>query len=58
MVKWYPQAALATLMLACLNLAGCAAVKGIFKAGVWVGVIGVALVIGLIFAIGRMFSRS
>jgi hypothetical protein len=27
---------------------GCAVVGGIFKAGVWVGVIGVVLVVGLI----------
>jgi len=58
MVKWYSKAALAALMLVCLNLAGCALIEGIFKAGVWVGVIGIALVIGVIFVIGRMFTRS
>jgi hypothetical protein len=42
----------------CLSLAGCAVVKGIFKAGVWVGVLGVCAVLGLIvFAASRLGRR-
>jgi hypothetical protein len=37
------------ILLLCLSLTGCDLVKGIFKAGVWVGVIGVFAVIALIF---------
>jgi hypothetical protein len=39
---------LTIFMLACMQLTGCSVVKGIFKAGVWVGVLGVFAVIGLI----------
>jgi hypothetical protein len=42
------------LALASSFLAGCEAIAGIFRAGMWVGVIGVLLVIGLIvFFVGR-----
>jgi hypothetical protein len=41
----HPVLLLAPLMLAS---SGCAAVEGIFKAGVWVGVVGVLLVVALI----------
>jgi hypothetical protein len=37
------------ILLLCLSLTGCDLVKGIFKAGVWVGVLGVFAVIALIF---------
>jgi len=34
---------------------GCEAIKDIFKAGVWVGVVGVLLVIGLVlYVLGKM----
>jgi len=36
------------LTLTALALSGCAAVEGIFKAGVWVGVLLVIIVLGLI----------
>lgn len=41
---------IAFLCLLCIvaGLSSCSVVGGIFKAGVWVGVIGVILVIGLI----------
>jgi uncharacterized membrane protein YkvI len=36
---------------------GCAAVEGIFKAGVWVGVIAAVIVIGLVlFLVSRIAS--
>jgi hypothetical protein len=45
-------------LLLCLNLTGCELVKGIFKAGVWVGVIGVFAVIALIvFALSKLVRR-
>jgi hypothetical protein len=37
------------LFFASTFLAGCEAIAGIFRAGFWVGAIGVLLVIGLIF---------
>jgi hypothetical protein len=36
------------LVLATIPLAGCELAQGIFKAGVWVGVLGVAIVIGIV----------
>jgi hypothetical protein len=36
------------LFVATVTLAGCELIGGIFKAGVWVGVIGVFVVIGLL----------
>jgi hypothetical protein len=48
---------LLAIAIASSALTGCEAVKGIFKAGVWTGVILVAVVIGLIFAVmGRAKS--
>jgi hypothetical protein len=39
-------------------LIGCKAIETIFKAGVWVGVIGVALVLMLILGLTRMLRGS
>jgi hypothetical protein len=36
------------LVLLVLSLPGCAVVGGIFKAGVWVGVLAVVLIVGII----------
>lgn len=36
------------VLLACVGLTGCELVKGIFKAGVWTGVLGVFAVIALV----------
>ncbi len=41
-----------------LSLNGCAIIGDIFKAGVWAGVIAVALVIGLLLALVRMVGGS
>ena len=47
------------LWLLSLNLAGCAVVKGIFKAGVWVGVLGVCAVLALMmYGASRLGRRS
>jgi hypothetical protein len=40
-----------------LGLSGCAAIEGIFKAGVWVGVIAVAFVLLVAFGLVRMLSK-
>ena len=40
-----------------LFLSGCAAIEGIFKAGVWVGVIGVAIVLAVAFGLVRLMRR-
>ena len=42
------------ILLACLfavitTMSSCAAIEGIFKAGVWVGVLVVVLIVGIIF---------
>jgi hypothetical protein len=36
------------LLLLLLSMSGCAVVGGIFKAGVWVGVLSVVVVVGLL----------
>jgi hypothetical protein len=47
------------LWLLSINLAGCAVVKGIFKAGVWVGVLGVCAVLGLLmYGASKLGRRS
>jgi hypothetical protein len=56
MVRGHSQVALAALAIVAINLSGCAAIKGIFKAGVWVGVIGVVLLVALVAGIGKMFA--
>jgi hypothetical protein len=40
-----------------LSLSGCAAIEGIFKAGVWVGVIAVAFVLAVAFGLVRLLSH-
>ena len=40
-----------------VSSAGCAAVAGIFKAGVWVGVIGAVLLIAVVLLIFGRMSR-
>jgi hypothetical protein len=47
------------LWLLSLNLAGCGVVKGIFKAGVWFGVLSVCVVLGLVmYGASRLGRRS
>ena len=48
--------AISAIPVAALSLSGCAAIEGIFKAGVWVGVIAVAIVLAVIFGLVRAFS--
>jgi hypothetical protein len=47
--------AIVFLLLISLTLSGCDAIASIFRAGVWVGVLGVLLVLGLI---GFVVSRA
>ena len=47
------------LVFSSIFLTGCAAITGIFKAGVWTGIIIVVLVVGLIiFLVSRMSSKD
>lgn len=46
-----------TLVTALAGATGCQVVGDIFKAGIWVGVIVVGVVIAAIFGLARMFSR-
>ncbi len=43
------------ILFSIISLSGCELVGDIFKAGMWVGVIGVALVVGLVlFVLGKL----
>jgi len=42
---------------ASLALSGCSAIETIFKAGVWTGVIAVALALAVVFGLVRVLSR-
>ena len=48
---------LPALIVASAGLTGCAAIKGIFKAGVWTGVLGLVLLIALVGG-GLSFLRG
>jgi len=48
----------AAIAAASSMLLGCEAIKGIFKAGVWVGVIGVALILMLGLGLTKMLRGS
>jgi hypothetical protein len=50
-------AALALLLALAVGVAGCAAVGGIFKAGLWVGVIVAVLVVVVVLLLVRSMSR-
>jgi len=49
MTKFNLKTALFFILLMAISLISCQAIESIFKAGVWVGVIGVVLVIAIIF---------
>ena len=47
------------LFLIALSISGCAAIGGIFKAGMWTGTIGVILILAIIiFIFGKLFSKN
>jgi len=58
---WRTASVTPALLLALAPLAfsvsGCAVIEGIFKAGVWVGVIAVAMVLAVAFGLVRLMSR-
>jgi type III secretory pathway component EscU len=49
--------ALTLLLIVTVGAAGCAAVGGIFKAGLWVGLITAILVVAVVFFLVRRLSR-
>ena len=52
-----PQTTLMAILLATLTFAGgCRAVEGIFKAGMWVGIVVAVLVVAAVFGVVRMMS--
>ena len=51
-----PAFGLTALALALATLPGCRAIEGIFKAGVWVGVIVIAFLALVAFGITRLFA--
>lgn len=48
---------LATLFALAVSLSGCAAVKGIFKAGMWVGILGVIFIVALVAGGASLFRN-
>jgi hypothetical protein len=56
-VRGWSSVGLLAIALLAMGASGCAAVEGIFKAGVWVGIIAVAVVAGLIAAMTGMFRQ-
>lgn len=47
------------LAVLCINLTGCTVVKGIFKAGVWVGVLSVFAVVALVvYGVSKLGRRA
>ena len=49
MYKFNLRTALVFMLVMAISFSSCQAIEGIFKAGVWVGVIAVVVVIALIF---------
>jgi len=43
---------------ALMGTTGCRAIEGIFKAGVWVGVLAVAFLAMIVFGVSRLFARG
>ncbi|MEP7219826.1 MAG: hypothetical protein ABI876_12970 [Bacteroidota bacterium] len=48
---------IATLITISLSMAGCDVIGGIFKTGMWLGVILVVVLIGVVALIARMFKK-
>ena len=46
------------ILAAIISLSSCAAIGTIFKAGVWVGIVGIVIVVIIIFWIIRKFSNK
>lgn len=55
MIRTSTLSRIALLVFLGVSAAGCEAITGIFKAGMWVGALGVvAVVVLLVFAVGKM----
>lgn len=48
---------LVTLAVALLGTSGCRMVGGIFRAGAWVGILGLLLLLAVVLGIARMVSH-
>lgn len=57
MVRWRYAAQFGLLAAVSSSLEGCKVIGGIFKAGVWVGVIAAVMIVALMVGIGRVFSH-
>jgi hypothetical protein len=55
-LRRYPMSLVWLIPALTLSLSGCAAIEGIFKAGVWVGVIAVVIVLAVAFGLVRMLG--
>jgi hypothetical protein len=47
----------AALVALTASTAGCQAIGDIFKAGIWVGVVVVGIIVALVFGATRLFAR-
>lgn len=48
---------LVTITAALLGSSGCRAIEGIFKAGVWTGIVAFVLVLALVFGVVKMLAH-
>ncbi|MDB5036334.1 MAG: hypothetical protein JWQ98_3575 [Chlorobi bacterium] len=46
-----------TLITISLSMAGCDVIGGIFKAGIWTGLILIVVLVGVVALIARMFKK-
>jgi len=58
MDKFNVRTALVLMLVMAISLSSCEVIEGIFKAGVWVGVIIVVVIIALIFWLIRKVGRK
>jgi hypothetical protein len=49
---------LTTITIALLGAPGCRLVSGIFRAGVWMGIVVLLVLAAIVFGIARLFARS
>ncbi|MDB5216796.1 MAG: hypothetical protein JWO86_4723 [Myxococcaceae bacterium] len=49
---------LASIAIVLLGSSGCRAIEGIFKAGVWTGILGFILLLAIVLGVLRMISHS
>ena len=49
---------LAAVVTALLGSSGCRAIEGIFKAGVWTGIVGFIVLLAIVLGVMKLFTRS